>query len=140
MNIFEEINGDLDKLDEIEFRGHRGDAALGALANTSTIHYFYPPSRDSTIVRFIYLDHNGEPEIVTYKRSDLSDALKVLGAINTYYNRDITDTLTEDQLESYREITGNDRIILSDVYSESSIGLADIEYIFDGLYAVKLDV
>lgn len=137
MSIFSEISGDLDKLDEITFREWMGDEALEALRNTTV--YFTTSSKNPDIVNFIYINHHQEPEIVKYRKEDLSNALAVLGAVNTYYDKDVTDDLTSEELESYREMYGTERITLRDAYHELSISLSDIKELYQGTYFVEVE-
>lgn len=96
------------------------------------------------IINIIYIDHLEQPEIVKYNISDLSDALKVLGAISTYYQQNVRNKLTTNQEQEIKTLLQVDQLpelipMIKLLNMRFMFDIAGLVYINSGVYAVELN-
>lgn len=104
-------------------------------------HNFVLSEDSLNTVSFIYLNHNKKPEVVEYNVTDLPNVLSILGAISTYYSRNVRNEMTREDEQTYRENVGEltDIVTIGELFNLPDQAIfMKLKFIYPGIYFVEV--
>lgn len=139
VTIDEITTRELNENERNEYRRVSTDEIRNILRNIRA--NFDLPRNNPNVVTFIYYSYKNLPELVTYRASDLPNALAVLGAIDTFYSQDVGERATQEERNNIEELVGGttlyDAIKADD--PESTFYFIGLKYLWKGVYIVDFD-
>lgn len=136
-------DSELDTLSEIfsnnNMRYLSEDESIGRLFS-QRIDWITNPI-NSNIVTLNFRDINNPRDYATlaFRKEDLPNALYLLGAMNDYYQQDITDQLDEDRkmmIRNQNDMRQNERINRYLIYDPEARHFIGLKYVSPGVYNV----